>query len=316
MKRNKIVALISGAIALPLLALSLYPTISQAAVTPPNGSLTIIQHVINDGGGTLVAADFPISVTLDAANLPIAAPGLESPGRTYSLAPGVYEISQPVNVAYTSTFSGLSYLGDTVTATSTAQTVSNTSIVQTITVSSLRTSVATITNNDINLGTLHVVKNVINRYTGTKVAGDFIMHVKLNGVDVAGSPAAGVGGAGRTYRLLPGNYAVQEDDAAGYFGNFDGPDLSNGYVTIVSDQEVTVSRTNYDMFDRTAVTPTTPPVVTPPVTPAPTPTGTVTGGVLPKTGTPWNNLLALGAGLILVGAVGFTSRKVRGHLTR
>jgi LPXTG-motif cell wall-anchored protein len=146
------------------------------------------------------------------------------------------------------------------------------------------------------------------------------MHVKLNGVDVAGSPAAGVGGAGRTYRLLPGNYAVQEDDAAGYFGNFDGPDLSNGYVTIVSDQEVTVSRTNYDMFDRTAVTPTppvvTPPVVTPPATPDPTPTGTVTGGELPKTGTPWNNLLALGAGLILVGAVGFTSRKVRGHLTR
>jgi LPXTG-motif cell wall-anchored protein len=101
---------------------------------------------------------------------------------------------------------------------------------------------------------------------------------------------------------------VSEEDAAGYFGNFDGPELSNGYVTLTSDQEVTVSRTNYDKFVATPATPTPPAI--PVVTPAPTPTGTVTGGELPKTSTPWNNLLALGAGLILFGTVGFTSRKV------
>lgn len=258
-----------------------------------HGTLVVVKHVINDGGGTAVASDFPLHVTLngvDVAGSP--ALGAESPGHSYSLAPGTYVVSEPSNPYYTSSYSGIGILGDTVTVTSDT------------------TKTITITNNDVNLATLHVVKNVVNRYTGTSVPGDFIMHVKLNGVDVAGSPAVGVGGAGRTYRLIPGNYAVSEDEAVGYFGNFDGPELSNGYVTLASDADVTVSRTNYDKFVATPPTPTpTPtPVVTP--TPTPTPTGTVTGGKLPKTGTPWNNLLALGAGLILIGAVGFTSRKV------
>ena len=56
------------------------------------------------------------------------------------------------------------------------------------------------------------------------------------------------------------------------------------------------------------VTPT--PVVTPTPTPKPTPVGTVTGGKLPKTGSPWFNLLALGAGLILLGSAGFGLKKV------
>lgn len=304
MKKNHILRIFSASIALPLLALTIYPTISQAAVVP-NGSLTVIQHVINNGGGTLTPANFPIHVTfngVDVAGSP--APGVDVIGRTYSLAPGVYEVSQPDNLAYVSSYSALSTLGDTTSVTT---------ALQTITVTSLHKSTMTITNNDINLGTLHIIKNVVNRYTGKSVAGDFVMHVKFHGVDVAGSPAVGVGGAGRTYRLLPGQYAVQEDEVAGYFGNFDGPELSNGYVMVVSDQEVTVSRTNYDKFVDNYVDVTPPPVVipSPPVTPdTTTPTGTVTGGKLPKTGTPWNNLLGLGAGLILLGAFGFTSRKV------
>lgn len=60
-----------------------------------------------------------------------------------------------------------------------------------------------------------------------------------------------------------------------------------------------------------SVTPT--PEVTPEVTPTPEATTqvTTTGGKLPDTGTPWNNLLALGAGLITLGAVGLASRKIR-----
>lgn len=67
------------------------------------------------------------------------------------------------------------------------------------------------------------------------------------------------------------------------------------------------------------VTPTPTPTATPSATPTPTitptpkvtPVATTTGGRLPDTGSPWNNFLALGAGLILLGAVGFTSRKIR-----
>ncbi len=45
-------------------------------------------------------------------------------------------------------------------------------------------------------------------------------------------------------------------------------------------------------------------------TPTPTPTGTVTGGKLPKTSSPWYNLLVFGAGLTLLGSAGFALRKV------
>jgi len=46
-------------------------------------------------------------------------------------------------------------------------------------------------------------------------------------------------------------------------------------------------------------------VVTPPVVGTPT----VTGGQLPKTATPWYNVLLAGAALTLIGAVGWRSRK-------
>ena len=67
-----------------------------------------------------------------------------------------------------------------------------------------------------------------------------------------------------------------------------------------------------------APTPTPTPTVTPTPTPTPTvaptptpkPVGTVDGGELPKTGSPWYNLLALGAGLTLLGSAGFSLKKV------
>lgn len=58
------------------------------------------------------------------------------------------------------------------------------------------------------------------------------------------------------------------------------------------------------------VTPTPTPVVTPTPKPVPTPVKTTTGGKLPKTGTPWYNLLALSAGLFLLGGFG-TARKLK-----
>lgn len=57
-------------------------------------------------------------------------------------------------------------------------------------------------------------------------------------------------------------------------------------------------------------TPTPTPTPTATATPTPTPVVTVKGGKLPKTSSPWYNLLALGAGLILLGTAGFASRKV------
>ena len=66
-------------------------------------------------------------------------------------------------------------------------------------------------------------------------------------------------------------------------------------------------------------TPTPTPSVTPTVTPTPTPTPVVTptptvkGGKLPKTGSPWFNLLAISAGMVLLGGAGMRSRKLFGN---
>jgi len=51
------------------------------------------------------------------------------------------------------------------------------------------------------------------------------------------------------------------------------------------------------------------PSPTPTDTPSPTTTGTVTGGELPKTGSPWYNVLFAGVALALIGAVGLKTRK-------
>ena len=163
-------------------------------------------------------------------------------------------------------------------------------------------------------GTLHVVKHVVNTYGGTAVASDFTIHVTHNGSEVAGSPAVGADGAGHAYSLAPGTYLISETHVDGYYGTFASTDpalggniTADGLITLVSGQSATIVRTNYQ------VAPAYVPVPTPSATPAPatppTPV-TETGGKLPKTGSPWYNLLALAGGLVLLGGVGFGTKKV------
>ncbi|MFZ2227269.1 MAG: ice-binding family protein [Candidatus Nanopelagicaceae bacterium] len=59
-------------------------------------------------------------------------------------------------------------------------------------------------------------------------------------------------------------------------------------------------------------TPTPTPTPSVSVTPTPKPT-TVTGGKLPKTSSPWFNLLALSGGMVLLGALGMRSRRIFGN---
>ena len=99
---------------------------------------------------------------------------------------------------------------------------------------------------------------------------DFLLHVTLHGVDVAGSPAVGIGDVGRTYILAAGSYVVSENPVAGYAGSFSGPDVTYGFVTLAAGSDVTITRTNNDIAKEVVVVPTPKPVVT------------VTGGKLPK----------------------------------
>lgn len=176
------------------------------------------------------------------------------------------------------------------------------------------TATATPTATPVAPATLIVVKHVVNTYGGTAVASDFMIHVTHNGSEVAGSPAVGVDGAGHSYSLEPGTYLVSETHVDGYYGTFANTDpalggliTADGLVTVASGQVATIVRTNYQ------VAPAYVPVPTPSATPAPatppTPV-TETGGKLPKTGSPWFNLLAIAGGLVLLGGVGFGTKKV------
>lgn len=160
--------------------------------------------------------------------------------------------------------------------------------------------------------TLHVVVNVINDDGGTAVPADFTMHIRYLMNEITGSPFPGASGAGTTFTLAPGSYLITEDDVpisggyVTYYGHYSGTNIVNGFVTLAAGDDVTITRTENDW--PAAGAPVTQPTVTP--VPAPVVTPTQTGGQLPSTSSPWYNMLAVSLGLVLLGGLGYRTRKV------
>ena len=146
--------------------------------------------------------------------------------------------------------------------------------------------------------TLHVIKHVINANGGTSVTGDFIVHVKIGGTDVVGSPATGAETPGTAYTLAAGTYTVSENASATYTASYSGDSDASGNITLAPGDNKTVTITN-------TYIPSTAPITVP--------VSTVSGGVLPKTATPWYNLLLAGAVLALLGAAGLWRTTRRAH---
>jgi hypothetical protein len=96
-------------------------------------------------------------------------------------------------------------------------------------------------------GNLHIIKQVINNNGGTATASLFNLHVKLSGIDVAGSPAAGLISPGRSYTLAPGAYAVSEDANVSYAQSFGGDCDSNGNITLAAGDNKTCVIINNDI---------------------------------------------------------------------
>jgi len=76
--------------------------------TPPTpATLHVIKHVINDNGRTAVAANFNLHVKTSGSDVVGSpAPGIESPGTTYTLAVGTYAVSEDAVAGYTESYSG------------------------------------------------------------------------------------------------------------------------------------------------------------------------------------------------------------------
>ena len=104
------------------------------------------------------------------------------------------------------------------------------------------------------LGTLRVIKQVINDNGGTKGAGDFNLHVKSGGTDVAGSPAAG-SATGTVYTLASGTYVVSEDaPPAGYAQTgISGDCAADGAVTVAAGMQKTCTIKNDDISPKLIV---------------------------------------------------------------
>lgn len=107
----------------------------------------------------------------------------------------------------------------------------------------------TITNNicatSETTATLTIYKHVINDNTGTMTAANFNLHVKLNDVEVVGSPAVGKE-TGFVYTLEPGTYVVSEDTATGYLASFSG-DSTTGTITLAAGDSKSITVTNNDI---------------------------------------------------------------------
>jgi hypothetical protein len=166
----------------------------------------------------------------------------------------------------------------------------------------------------IETGTVNIIKSVVNKYTGTKVASDFFIRIEYLGTEVIGSPSIGLGFPGKPVILPVGTYLFSELATDGYRGVWTGDITYGGRVVVTKGANLTVTRTNYDDVIYPAAvatatpTPTASPTETPAVTPTPEPT-TETGGVLPDTATPIGNMALVGAVLVAIGGIGFASRK-------
>jgi hypothetical protein len=137
----------------------------------------VIKHVINDNGGTAVAADFTMKVGPEEANaVPASFPGVEAPGTLVSLNAGAYAVNEAGPSGYSAIFSadcgGFIAVGETKTCT--------------------------VTNDDIG-PKLIVIKHVINDNGGTAVASDFTMTVDAVNASPASFP--GVEAPGTTVSL-------------------------------------------------------------------------------------------------------------------
>lgn len=149
------------------------------------------------------------------------------------------------------------------------------------------------------VATLYIVKKVVNAFEGTSTESAFDIRVTQNGKEIAGTSGSTAAAPGKGYALAPGTYVLVEDRVEGYRGIWSGPVTPGGTITLKDGDDVTVTRTNYDMNPATGLT-----IIEESQTAV-----TETGGELPDTSSGWANWMLIGGGLIALGAVGFGTRK-------
>ncbi len=212
---------------------------------PPKGTLTLVKHVVNTGGGTAVPGDW--TLTADGPQL-VTGAGNSADVTNVSVDPGDYDLSESGGpIDYTAgpwSCSGGALTDNTVTVAADADVT------------------CAITNSydppPAPTGTITLVKNVVNTGGGIAAPSDWTL--------TAANPPTVVTGPGNsanvTGQVVPtGNYVLSEsdgpDDYVASAWTCSGGGLDGSTVTVAADAHVTCTITNtYD--------------------PPPAPTGTIT----------------------------------------
>lgn len=182
-------------------------TTDTSTITVPTcapGILRVVKQVVNNNGGSAVASDFNVHVKnsgTDVSGSPAAGAG--SPGTSYSLPAGTYNVSEDTNAQYNASFSGDCDASGNVT------------------LALGEDKTCTITNDD-RTASINVVKTVVNDNGQTKVVDDFPLFVD-------GSPVT----AGDTNVFAPGTHTVTEAFDPDYTPTFSGDCDENGNISLV-----------------------------------------------------------------------------------
>ena len=201
-------------------------TITANDVAP---TLRVITTVVNNSGGSAVAANFSAHVRRSGTEVtgsPQAGAG--APGTLYTLTAGTYAVTADGVSGYAPTGSGACNAAGSVSL----------AVGQNLT--------CTITVDDV-APTLRVITTVVNNGGGSAVASGFSAHVRQNGTEVTGSPQAGVGAPGTLYTLSAGTFAVTADGVSGYAPTGSGACNAAGSVTLALGQNLTCTITVDDV---------------------------------------------------------------------
>ena len=199
----------------------------------PTATLTVVKHVVNDGGGTLEAGSFDVHVRKGQSDVNGSPqPGSETGTVFHVPGTGAYTVTEAPVDGY-----ARSYGGDCDATGS-------------VTLGPGESKTCVLTNDDIE-PRLTVVKHVVNDNGGTASAGDWTMHIKAGDplIDVNfQSPFPGEDVPGTERTLSAGTFVVSESGGPmGYAATIGGACALDGTVTLALAQTASCTITNDDV---------------------------------------------------------------------
>src|SRR3990167_7033526 len=188
--------------------------VTECSPPPPPAPafITVVKVVINDNGGSLEVADFPLFINYTNVTSGVA----------NKVEPNSYVVSETNQPGYAATFSGDCDANGN------------------ITVAAGESKTCTITNDDVAPppapAFITVVKVVINDNGGSLEVADFPLFINDTNVT-----------SGVANKVEPNSYVVSETNQPGYAATFSGDCDANGNITVAAGESKTCTITNDDV---------------------------------------------------------------------